>query len=77
MITVVQCVRIIARPRDGFGRRQRRPLRLGFPMRFLLEQRDLAREHVEPLLFRLRDEGPLIDRQLRIVDERIGQIIIF
>ncbi len=33
-------------------------------MRFLLQQCHLAREDVEPLLFHLRDERALIDRQL-------------
>ena len=51
-------------------------LRLGFPLRFLLEERDLARKYIEPLLFRLSDERPLVNRKLRVVDERVCQVII-
>jgi hypothetical protein len=36
----------------------------GFRCEFLLQQRHLAREDVEPLLLHLRDERALIDRRL-------------
>ena len=76
VIVVSQRVRVVTRTRDGLRRRQRRLLRLGFPMRFLLEQGHFAREYVESLLLRLRDERALVDRQLRIVDEWIRQVVV-
>lgn len=76
VIAVIQRVRVVTRTRDGLRRRQRRLLRLGFPMRFLLEQGHFARENVESLLLRLRDECALVDCQFRIVDEWVRQVVV-
>ena len=38
-------------------------------MCFLLEERDFAREYVEPMLLRLRDKRPLVNRKLQVVDK--------
>lgn len=45
-------------------------------MRFLLEQRDFTREDVKSLLLRLRDECALVDREFRVVNERIRQVVV-
>ena len=73
---ITQRVRVITWTRDGFRRGQRGLLRLGFPVRFLLEQRNLAGEDVEPLLLRLCDERALVDREFRVVDERVRQVVV-
>jgi hypothetical protein len=67
---------VITWTRNRFRCRQNGLLRLGLPVRFLFEERDFAREHIEPLLFRLRDERPLVNRKFRVVDKRVRQIII-
>lgn len=76
MSTVIQRVRVIARSRNGLRSRQRGLLRLGFPVRFFLEQRDLTGEDIESLLLRLRDERTLVDRKFRVVDERVRQVVV-
>ena len=45
-------------------------------MRFLLEERDFAREEVESLLLRLRDKRALVNGKLSVVDERVCQGIV-
>jgi hypothetical protein len=46
-------------------------------MRFLLEQRDFTGEDVKSLLLRLRDECALVDREFRVVNERVRQVVVF
>lgn len=46
-------------------------------MRFLLEQRDFTGEDVKSLLLRLRDKCALVDREFRVVNERVRQVVVF
>ena len=77
VLLLLQRVRVVARPGDGLGRGERGALCAVPSVRFFLEQRDLAREDVEPLLFRLCDKGALVERELRVVDEGVGCVIVF
>jgi hypothetical protein len=76
MIAVTQCVWVITWSCDGLGCWQCSLFRFGFSVRFLFEQGDLAREDVEPLLLGLRDECALVDREFRVVDERVRQVVV-
>lgn len=68
---VIERVWVVTRTRNRFRCWQYRLLGLGLLLRFLLEERDFARENIEPLLLRLRDKRPLVNRKFRVVDKRV------
>ena len=46
-------------------------------MRVLVHERDLPARDIEALLLRLREKRSFILRELRVVDEGVGGVIVF